>query len=115
MRVPLQRVATASIPRSIPVSCPVGGKDRSGTSAHEKQTDQPSASWELVTVLRRSRDRLVTVLSAPSNGLRPAHRETPDLGEDEDTGVQRRSIAELLVGERGVASGRRLGTPYPTG
>src|SRR5262245_29746105 len=57
MRVPFDRVANASMPRSIPVSCPMGGKDRTGTSAQEKQTYHPSASR-----------LIVTVLGVPSNG-----------------------------------------------
>ena len=57
MRVPLESVANASTPRSIPVSCPVDGKGWTGTSAQEKQTYQPSASRESVTVL-----------GVPSNG-----------------------------------------------
>src|SRR5258708_19731738 len=40
-------------PTSIPVSRSVGGNGWVGTSAHEKQTYQPSASLESVTVLMR--------------------------------------------------------------
>src|SRR5262249_41630097 len=50
MRVPLDVVAKDSIPRSIPVSCPLGGHGCTGTSAQEKQTYQPSASREIVAV-----------------------------------------------------------------
>ena len=38
-------------PTSMPVSWPVRGSGRAGTSAHEQQTYQPSASLETVTVL----------------------------------------------------------------
>jgi hypothetical protein len=38
------RVASASMPRSIPVSCPVGGSGCTGASAHEMATYQPPAS-----------------------------------------------------------------------
>jgi hypothetical protein len=38
-------------PRSIPVSCPVGGRDWSGTSVQDTATYQPSASREIVMVL----------------------------------------------------------------
>ena len=51
MRVPSERVAKASMPRSIPVSCPVAGKGCADTSAHEIATYQPSASLLIVTVL----------------------------------------------------------------
>ena len=57
MRVPSESVANASIPRSMPVSCPVAGSGCTGTSAQEKQTYQPSASL-----------RIVTVLGVPSSG-----------------------------------------------
>ena len=64
MRVPSERVAKASMPRSIPVSCPVGGKGCTGTSAQEKQTYQPSASRLIVTVLgvpSRGRDQRTAI------------------------------------------------------
>ena len=51
MRVPLERVAKDSSPRSMPVSCPVGGNGCTGASAHETATYQPSASLRSVTVL----------------------------------------------------------------
>jgi hypothetical protein len=38
-------------PTSMPVSRPVAGRGSVGTSAQEKQTYQPSASWIMVTVL----------------------------------------------------------------
>src|SRR5262249_30668963 len=38
-------------PRAMPASCPVAGSGCTGMSAHEKQTYQPSASLETVTVL----------------------------------------------------------------
>src|SRR5690348_7908733 len=40
--VPSDRGANASIPRSIPVCCPVAGSGCTGTSAQEKQTYHPS-------------------------------------------------------------------------
>jgi hypothetical protein len=51
MRVPFDRVANASIPRSMPVSCLVPGKGCIGASTQEMQTYQPSASQVIVTVL----------------------------------------------------------------
>jgi hypothetical protein len=50
-------VARHSIPRSIPVSCPLGGNGCTRASAQEKQTYQPAASREIVSVL-----------GVPSNG-----------------------------------------------
>jgi hypothetical protein len=58
-RVPSARVANESTPRSIPVSCPVGGRGCRGTSAQEMATYQPSASLEIV---------IVTALGVPSLG-----------------------------------------------
>ena len=57
MRWPSESVANASMPRSIPVSCPGVGSGWIGTSAHEKQAYQPSTS-----------QLIVTVLGVPSNG-----------------------------------------------
>jgi hypothetical protein len=50
MRVPLDRVANVSIPRSMPVTCQVVGKRRAGTSAQEMQVYHSSASRLSVTV-----------------------------------------------------------------
>ena len=49
--MPSASVANDSKPRSMPVSCPVGGSGCIGTSAQEMQTYQPSASRLIVTVL----------------------------------------------------------------
>jgi hypothetical protein len=51
MRVPSERGANASTPRSLPVSCPVDGRGRTGRSAQERHTYHPSASREITTVL----------------------------------------------------------------
>ena len=63
-----------------------------GTSAQEKQTYQPSAS-------SADRDRL----GCSFQWATPTDGNTPDLGEDQKAIVQRRPVAELLVGERVVA------------
>ena len=65
MHVPLERVAKASMPKSMPVSSPVSGKGCTGTSAQEKQTYQPSASLEIVTVFgvpSKGRDQRTAIL-----------------------------------------------------
>ena len=64
----------------MPVSLPAGGNGRVGTSAHEQQTYQPSASLR----------EMVTVLGVPCQGTGPAHRDAPDLRQDEET-VSRRA------------------------
>jgi hypothetical protein len=93
MHVPSERGATAAMPRSMPVAWPVSGTGCTGTAAHEKQTYQPSASVESVTVL-----------GAPSNGrdqrTRPADGETPDFRQDQESRRERGPIATRFGGER---------------
>jgi hypothetical protein len=78
------------MPKSIPVSCPVDGSGCRGTSAQEKLTYQPSASREIVTVL-----------GVPSSGRDQRSASRP--GQDQEALVQRRSIADLLVGQGVIA------------
>jgi hypothetical protein len=86
MRAPFVKVANASIPRTIALSCPVAGKPCTGTSAQEKQTYHPSASR-----------LIVTVLDIPSNGRDRRSAMRPI--EDQATVVQLRAtqVTELLV------------------
>src|SRR5215470_14109535 len=96
MRSPLDVVAKASRPRSMPVACPVVGSGCTGMSAHEKQTYQPSASW-----------LIATVLGVPSMGrdqrtaMRPI--DAPNLGEHQKAVIQRGAVVELRIGEAVVA------------
>jgi hypothetical protein len=64
-----------------------------GTSAQEKETYQPSASREMVTVL-----------GVPSTGrLHRPHGNASDLGEDAIPILELGAVAILLIGERVVA------------
>jgi hypothetical protein len=53
-------VANDSMPRSLPVSCPVGGKGCMSASAQENHPYCPSASW-----------LIVTIVGVPCKGLMP--------------------------------------------
>ena len=95
MRVPSESVAKASMPRSMPVSCPVAGSRCIGTSAQEKQTYQPSASR-----------LIVTVLGAPSKGrchrtpIRPSFDKLPRIPSPRAAAAV---LAHLRIGEAAVA------------
>ncbi len=72
-------------PTSIPASRPAAGNGCTGTSAQEKHAYQPSASREIVTVLR---DRLGGALEWPM----PTKANPPDLGEAQQPPVHHRAV-----------------------
>ena len=94
MRIPSESVANASMPRSIPVSCPVAGNGCIGTSAQEN-AGVPAVRFP------QSRDRL----GCAFQWAMPAHADTSNLRQAEDTAVQRRAamLAHLWIGETVVA------------
>src|SRR5262245_22758069 len=87
MGCPLAGVAMDSSPRSISVSCPIGGNGWTGALAQEIATYQPSA-WR----------EIVTGLGVPSNGRDQSHRNAPNLGEDQEAVIKPCAVAILFVG-----------------
>src|SRR5258708_34035498 len=77
-------------PTSIPVSRSVGGNGWVGTSAHEKQTYQPSASLESVTVLMR-----------PSTARDHRTARRPILERTREPFSRRAPVPYSLLGEEG--------------
>src|SRR5215467_917194 len=68
---------------------------------------RPGLQWH-----RGTREGGVPAIRFPANrhrlwrardGVGPPHRDTPDLGQDQDAVVERGTVTELLVGERVVA------------
>ena len=78
MRVPSESVANDSKPRSMPVSCPVGGK-RLYRHIGAREADIPAVRFPA------DRDGLGRALQRAG----PAHGNAPDLGEDQEAIVQR--------------------------